>query len=90
MIRRNQWNYAVYGSFFFGFVFLLGLSGCTVYVAPRPDYNREESPPPRVAEVEPQPQVVVEPEPYQPPPVEVVTVYHNSLDPYGHWVDVAP
>src|ERR1019366_9254056 len=91
-LRRNQWNYAVYGSFFFGFVFLLGLSGCTVYVAPRPDYNREESPPPRVVEVEPQPQpqVVVEPEPYQQPPVEVVSVYHDSLDPYGHWVDVAP
>jgi hypothetical protein len=90
MIRLSQRNYTAYCAFALASLFLLGLGGCTVYVAPRPEYYREEPPPPPRVEVETPSEVVVAPEPYQPPPAEVVTVYHNNLDPYGHWVDVAP
>jgi len=72
-----------------GLAMIMGLSGCTVYVdrGPTAEY---QSPPP----APPPPPVVVapapEPAPYEPPPPDVVTVYHGDLDPYGHWVDVAP
>jgi DNA segregation ATPase FtsK/SpoIIIE-like protein len=83
MMHRNQaWVYVT------GVVCgLMGLGGCTVYVqnAPPPEPVVYQSPPPA-----PAPEVVVQPEPYQPPPADVVTVYHGDLDPYGHWVDVAP
>jgi len=72
-----------------GLAMMLGLGGCTVYVEPAPTAEYQSPPP-----APPPPPVVVapapEPAPYEPPPPDVVTVYHGDLDPYGHWVDVAP
>ena len=73
-----------------GLAMMAGLNGCTVYVQPAPAVVYQDQPAPPPAPLPPAPVVEVAPEPYQPPPPEVVTVYHGDLDPYGHWVDVAP
>ncbi len=47
-------------------------------------YEEPPTPPPVVE------QTVVEEPVYTPPPTEVVTVYERDLNPYGHWVEIAP
>ena len=60
----------------------LVIAGCTVEVQPVGVAYVPPAPPPPA-------QVDVSVEPYQPAPPEVDVVYHQDLDPYGHWVVVA-
>jgi hypothetical protein len=90
MTHRNEgWSQVVGAALVACGLLMTGLSGCTVYVEPAPTAEYQNPPP-----APPPPPVVVapapEPAPYEPPPPDVVTVYHGDLDPYGHWVDVAP